>query len=106
MRQHGSVRGVPSNRHSYRDRRGKPRPQPRSCLRITAPVPDPTAVLIVRIVMDPFLCYAICPGELWNGDSMGVDPPALLTVEAPSIGGAVVLSCLSGRSRNSQSARR
>src|SRR4029453_14434209 len=47
MRQHGSVRGVPSNRYPYRDRRGKPRTRPRSRLRITAPVPDPTTAVTV-----------------------------------------------------------
>src|SRR4029453_8887644 len=47
MRQHGSVRGVPSNRYPYRDRRGKPRTRPRSRLRITAPVPDPTVCIFM-----------------------------------------------------------
>jgi hypothetical protein len=63
-RQHGSLREVPSNRHPYRDRRGKPLMRPRSCLRITTPVLDPSAAMLAAVPAGGSPADGRCPAAI------------------------------------------
>jgi len=50
--------------HPTRARRGKPSTQPRSCLRIAAPVPDPSAAMLAAVLAGESPADGSCPAAI------------------------------------------